>query len=295
MQNETIPQKLYKYRVFSINTIKLFESGKVYYSKPSAFNDPLDCNPTIFVDIDLEMLEKLLFKLLVDEKGRDYADQTISELRYLSTEVGDYEKNQDARVYYKSLISLRIKKIIFYEFNDYGVFSLSKKWDCPLMWSHYADEHRGLCIEFDTSDFEHNWMKSVNYSAPRGIKTSDVYEWKINKSSESKTIIQETFFFSKADKWSYEKEWRDINSDSGLLHSQFKITAVHFGLRSDTAIIAAIVNLFSNCHKGIQFYHIHASDDSFKLSRRSFDHYDFHSIRVKESPFFTFKDVIIKE
>ncbi len=32
-----------------------------------------------------------------------------------------------------------------------GILSLSKVRDDILMWTHYADRHRGLCFEFDGS------------------------------------------------------------------------------------------------------------------------------------------------
>ena len=32
----------------------------------------------------------------------------------------------------------------------FGVCALGERADSILMWSHYADEHAGICIEFDT-------------------------------------------------------------------------------------------------------------------------------------------------
>jgi len=30
-----------------------------------------------------------------------------------------------------------------------GIFSLSKKYDDELLWAHYANSHKGFCIEYD--------------------------------------------------------------------------------------------------------------------------------------------------
>lgn len=38
------------------------------------------------------------------------------------------------------------------ELGNEGVLTLSATWKSGLMWSHYADEHRGICIEYDTRD-----------------------------------------------------------------------------------------------------------------------------------------------
>lgn len=34
----------------------------------------------------------------------------------------------------------------------YGVLCFSRKWNDILMWSHYADNHRGICLGFDVTD-----------------------------------------------------------------------------------------------------------------------------------------------
>lgn len=51
------PSSLFKYRAFNVRTLRLVAEAEVHYSDPSTFNDPLDCNPT--VDVDLEQPELL--------------------------------------------------------------------------------------------------------------------------------------------------------------------------------------------------------------------------------------------
>ncbi len=33
-----------------------------------------------------------------------------------------------------------------------GVICFSKNWHNPVLWSHYADKHRGICLSFDVDD-----------------------------------------------------------------------------------------------------------------------------------------------
>ena len=35
---------------------------------------------------------------------------------------------------------------------QYRVYCLSAKGDLPLVWAHYADCHRGVCLEFSTDN-----------------------------------------------------------------------------------------------------------------------------------------------
>ena len=57
------PQKLYKYRSFNSYTLRLLCEDEVYYANPRSFNDPLDCNPTIQNDLDINSLKNLYQKM----------------------------------------------------------------------------------------------------------------------------------------------------------------------------------------------------------------------------------------
>ena len=45
-----------------------------------------------------------------------------------------------------------------------GVLCFSKSWTNPVVWSHYTDQHRGVCLGFDTAD---NLTKPIRYAALR--------------------------------------------------------------------------------------------------------------------------------
>lgn len=101
------------------------------------------------------------------------------------------------------------------------------------MWSHYADEHRGICIEYDTRDQNHPRLDQINYKAPRAVKTSDLWRWKARNDDKAKKRVIDTYFYSKSSEWRYEKEWRDVSEKSGVKGVPFRITALLFGLRWD--------------------------------------------------------------
>lgn len=45
-----------------------------------------------------------------------------------------------------------------------GILCFSRKWNNPVLWSHYADKHRGLCLGFDIPD---QLAKKVRYVGQR--------------------------------------------------------------------------------------------------------------------------------
>jgi len=79
-----LPQKLYKYCAFSTQSLRLLTRAEAYYADPRCFNDPLDCQPTVQIDVDRSELERLCYKLLRRTKEREAAIAAINELRYLS-------------------------------------------------------------------------------------------------------------------------------------------------------------------------------------------------------------------
>jgi len=49
--------------------------------------------------------------------------------------------------------------------NTRGFICLSGTWKEPLLWSHYADRHRGMCLGFEINGEEK--FRRVTYSADR--------------------------------------------------------------------------------------------------------------------------------
>jgi hypothetical protein len=84
-----------------------------------------------------------------------------------------------------------------------------------VVWSHYADEHRGICIEFDSDkvDTKNGLLRQVNYS-------NTVPTLEHNSESDERTA-----FLNKTKEWAYEKEWRFIAKDA-LAYLQFSDTAI---------------------------------------------------------------------
>ena len=51
--------------------------------------------------------------------------------------------------------------------NQYGLLCMSKDWTHPLLWSHYADSHRGLCLGFDIRPSAQHKFQEVIYRKDR--------------------------------------------------------------------------------------------------------------------------------
>ena len=96
--------------------------------------------------------------------------------------------------------------------SNFKICCLSTEYKNKLMWSHYADSHKGICVEYDFSS------KAVNKSQPLPVyysHTRPKFPWKavIEESTEAKRQGQICFMqalLTKDKVWSYENEWRMV-------------------------------------------------------------------------------------
>jgi len=124
-----------------------------------------------------------------------------------------------------------MSKVINKKFRDdrknWGVFCLCESPKNILMWSHYADCHRGFCIQFlrspENSLGKIEMTRPVSYSC--NYPTPDPY------SENGMERIYDELFFTKAKGWEYEKEWRMLNEEGDIeLPLPDDISAIIFGL-----------------------------------------------------------------
>jgi Protein of unknown function (DUF2971) len=79
---------------------------------------------------------------------------------------------------------------------------LTPKPACPLMWAHYGDKHRGICLEFDA-------LQQDLCSAIR-VQYRDTYPaFPLDDGSDISP------FYTKAAEWQYEEEYRLIAEEEG--------------------------------------------------------------------------------
>ncbi|WP_157687193.1 DUF2971 domain-containing protein [Burkholderia lata] len=108
-----------------------------------------------------------------------------------------------------------------------GMLCTTKSWDNPVMWAHYGDRHRGICLGFDVVDAE---IHQVQYEANKLTGLLEHIESGSHLLEEQFRAILTTKFKD----WEYEREWRIFASlknreaQSGLYYLNF---APHFMLR----------------------------------------------------------------
>lgn len=185
--------KLYRYRSMASKGLsRTFTHDELYFASPLDFNDPFDCCPpfstTEYTDDDLrEHFRKAYSTSKLDAKAENIEKKVISI------------KNNNS---FKSSIVQPFLETCREVNSSLGILCLSKKPDDILMWSHYADGHRGIVLEFNKPALEKNfYCDKVDYDN-NIITLKDHNE----KSSELHKLI----LLKKSEHWKDEEEWRLI-------------------------------------------------------------------------------------
>ena len=186
--NKNKPKTLFKYRYILDDdkyTIKNILEDVMPFKNPKYYNDPYDSAINIndynsFLNFAEEGINNKSFEKfmenIIEKSGLKRLTEKSIEL--LSNEYNRYIEN--------------IKVCCFAEDND-----------SILMWSHYANEHKGFCIEYDFDEMSQ--MCSHIYPIKYQQKLCKLIDFNNKNDSIIEPII------TKYIDWKYEKEWRMIN------------------------------------------------------------------------------------
>lgn len=90
--------------------------------------------------------------------------------------------------------------------------SFSESDKSVLMWTHYAMNHTGVCLEFDKHHIQRfDRLKKISYADPNDEREElPLLYGNLKEDSKRYQKRVEKFLCKKAAEWSYEKEWRLI-------------------------------------------------------------------------------------
>ena len=286
MEMEKVPKRLYRYRKFSTRTLDMLVNDKFHYANPATFNDPLDTRPSLFIDLDNNSLEEVLSELVIrrvrseqrlvalirgegivklrdriEHESRQQAEDLISDVNYDASEPG-YEFEAQKRSLLHSLIEAELRRRY-----EKGVVSLAGSANSSLMWSHYGDEHRGICIGYSVPADTVNLHKVV-YGGSREVKASKVAAM-LEEDEAARREVDEAVLLRKAASWRYEREWRLIGL-RGLHDSPLELEEIIFGMRCEESAKFVVVKVLEQRDRAVKFYEIRESR-TFNLKKCALD------------------------
>ncbi|MDD6781623.1 MAG: DUF2971 domain-containing protein [Bacteroidales bacterium] len=117
-----------------------------------------------------------------------------------------------------------------------------------LMWGHYADSHKGICIKYSFNN-SISLLGSENPNIVAYFKDVKYSNGDMSKYSNKDSITLEDAFFLKGKQWEYENELRFLyydlngNSDYGTIDIPSCIEAIYFGLKCSNKDKETIQNI----------------------------------------------------
>ena len=257
-----MPNRLYKYREFDSRMLKIVVNDQVYFADPSTFNDPLDTRPSVESDVENGELERIL-RALLEQRGHLQADQLIDDIEYNASDP-EYESESLKA----SLLVQAIEKELLQRY-DKGIVSFSERSDCPLMWSHYGDQHHGICIGYSVPSNTAGSIQKVKYNGSRRVQASKIAAM-VDGNDGARGEVDEAVLLQKAESWEYEQEWRLIGS-RGLKDSPLELEEIIFGMRCDPVAKYIVMKVLEGRDRLVKFFEMREIPGTFRLQKCKFN------------------------
>ena len=190
VSNTKLPEFLYKYRSLTPNSKSredvehILVHGEIRVSSPAWFNDPFDCKLSPLIEGSQADKEKWLEESYVPTLCPALNREKIRKKVAMLLPSVDQLISEHLAVMQNQLIP------------NSGVLCLCAVQNDILMWSHYADSHRGICLRF--RHFTEAIRVDYRTSYP------DISLFRNTQEAWSKCVL------TKSKHWAYEKEWRLI-------------------------------------------------------------------------------------
>lgn len=236
---ELISNVLHKYYRIDQRFINTLVNGEMWFSNPDDFNDPYDSYLVVDSNNTLEELRNYLMQMAEKHKLPYTHKQIKEKAKYWfdnPTALTDYLKMNRQN-----------------EKEKKGIACFSKSDNILLMWSHYANAHKGSCLTFDiTKDYDF-------FALPFLVDYTEKYP-KLNFIREKNSRLKyKHIIATKSIDWEYEEEVRivrdirDHGNSRGLIKfNKEALIEIKFGLRTNPKDIETITKIV----KGLDYQHV---------------------------------------
>ncbi len=255
------PATIFKYYPDKLARLEDIKNNKMWYSAPSVFNDVFDCD----IAIDEKEIFDSALSMCPDKRGIRTGSPKWKELK---------------SIMHRGIRSFRSMWETLKTQTGISCFSESEK--SLLMWAHYANNHRGMCVEYDLLKIN----KKLNFTPVPVIYSVDRECLRsINMDSIEKDSLRVFIesISSKSSEWSYEKEWRIIRDNGacgdkwddvkkGALLDMISPTSITLGCQAEDSFERAVLMY---CQENrINLYKMEKNESLYQLNRKLVKRFD---------------------
>lgn len=248
-------QNLFKYCGINARTENLISGSQLWFSAPAKLNDPFECHPWLeFEHTDQQLVEGIARYLRRQNPTLTAHTATANAVTIF---LEGRHRNPDMWNTLRDDIITRFA-------NEVGMLCLSEHNDSILMWSHYSEDHSGLCLGFEATPY------TQFFGAAQKVLYSDElpHVQSFNMPPENQV---DKIFLTKYSGWSYEDEWRAIDHDKGpglRSYPHELLKSITFGLRTSKENRSQVRLWAAKRGHNVQFLECVRSDHHFKIQVR---------------------------
>ena len=243
---------LYKYGWVNEHAESVFATPTIWFSSPSSLNDPFECRPWFTFDGSQGQIVDVLTRALrrnnpclAPHDATAHAVSIFLEGRHRDPKTWENLRND---------VVARLGE-------DIGLYCLTKTNDNILMWSHYAQNHQGYCLEFEATDFTPVFGESQEVTYAKEFPVVDFFNTPHDKQVD-------LTFLTKFIGWEYEEEYRVIDHEAGSgLHTYAPefLRSVTFGMRMPETDRQKIRGWLKNRGHDVKTYEASIHERDFKV------------------------------
>ncbi len=230
-------------------------ANRLFQPSPISFNDPFDCRAILSFNVS-EAEWRAYFETLVRSKASRETEVAAEVDRRMA------EKEKQGSEFEEGVL-----KRLQTDIDAAGVVCFSSDPTNMLLWSHYANGHRGACLRFDADSDTFCRAQEVQYR--NYCKVFKVTE--VRRRAEE---AMEAAILTKAEAWKYEREWRLFTPERAGSFIEFQsqeLTALILGCATSAEDQRRIRSWLAQRSRPL---------DLFVAQRKSPDSYELESVPV---------------
>lgn len=247
-KKEKTPEFVFKYERCNTQLLQNLADSVIYMQAPREFNDPYDSLPDNPIPkISMSELEMIKAQCIRNNTLPDFIE-FLDKARVPSLQ-------EQVLVELTSIINTKKAEVL----DQIGVSCFSETNDNLLMWAHYADSFKGICVEYSTEELPFSKIDPVYYS-DEVAKLDPVRLL----SPESVDEVRRQYL-TKSCAWKYEREWRIVVLE-GKQAWHVKpgiVKAIYFGPLMKPSLMKIVMDISSMADKKIDYYRGLLSRDQF--------------------------------
>lgn len=218
--------QLYKYQPINQFSLSNLAARKLWASHPAVFNDPFEFR--------LQRANEGIG--LVELRNSNPHLSKLNDTELIALAIDSYEE------------ALKAMSVICFTTIP----------DSILMWAHYAESHRGICLGFCGEEKD----KTPNDVGVYPVQYKDEYpSLDFSRIWHKDGLAQ--ILWTKSKVWAYEKEWRRIMAQpNSLVEYPGRLNKIIFGLRTTDSDRRTLRSILAN-HRGLEYCQIVQDDNAY--------------------------------